>query len=135
MLIASGLLVTSLGGTSMASTATKRVVHATPAVGLKNGETVTVTGSGFKAHEQIIVLECLAGATGATQCDIADASAVTTTGKGVLPKTTFHVKTGKIGNGSCGTSSSNLKGCVINAGTVSGTDTATVAIAFRAPRS
>ncbi len=133
VVLASVLLVSGLGATSLASVAAKRVLHVAPSTRLKNHEAVAVTGSGFKPHEQIIVLECLATATGAAQCDIADASSVTTSGKGALPKTTFHVRTGKIGDGTCGTTSSNLKDCVINAGTVNGTDTATVAITFRAP--
>ena len=107
---------------------------AKPATGLVNGKTVKVTGSGFTPNDQVFLVECLAVATGQGQCDISTATPATITAKGILPPTYFTVVTGKIGNKSCGTKQSNLKGCVINAGNAAGGDTATTPIAFKMPK-
>ena len=104
-----------------------------PATGLKNGQTVKVSGTGFKPHDTVFVVECLATAKGASGCQVAMASPVTISSKGVLPTTKFHVATGKIGSGKCGTTKKNLKGCEVSAGNAAGKDTASTIITFKLP--
>lgn len=104
-----------------------------PNTSLTNGESVTVSGSGFKANDQVYVVECLTNASGESNCDIATATPVTITATGSLPSTSFKVVTGTVGNGTCGTSSSDLDSCDVSAGNASGGDSATAAITFKAP--
>ena len=112
-----------------ASTSPKVVVK--PASGLKNGSTVVVSGSGFKPGDTVFIVECLAKASGQSECDVAGIPpAETITSKGVLKAIKVTVVTGKIGNGSCGTKASNLKACAISVGNESGGDTAVAPIAF-----
>jgi len=132
--MATGVLATGFLDVGIATSATSPKLVAKPAVGLKKGSVVKVSGSGFKPHDQVFLVECLAVASGGSQCAINTATPVTITAKGVLPATKFKVVTGKVGNGTCGTKPSNLKSCVINAGNASGGDTATVKIAFKAPK-
>jgi hypothetical protein len=122
----------AIGNAVAAAAAPKLMVK--PATGLIKGKTVKVTGSGFTPHDQVFLVECLAVATGQGQCDINTATPASITAKGILPPTYFTVVTGKIGNKSCGTKKSNLKGCVINVGNANGGDTATTPIAFKMPK-
>ncbi len=108
-------------------------IKVNPNTSLTNGESVTVSGSGFKAGDQVYVVECLANATGENNCDIATATPVTISASGSLPSTSFKVVTGTVGNGTCGTSSSDLNTCDVSAGNASGGDSATAAITFKAP--
>ncbi|HVB51170.1 MAG TPA: neocarzinostatin apoprotein domain-containing protein [Acidimicrobiales bacterium] len=105
-------------------------VTATPATGLKNGDSVTITGSDFTAGLSVYAIECLASATGQAGCDVATATPITVGADGTLPSTTFKVATGTIGTGTCGTTAANAKDCVINVATVTGTDAGTTPIAF-----
>ena len=125
--LSSGLVsLASASGT----TVPKLVV--TPSTNIHNGELVKVTGSGFKPGDSVYVVECLATTKGAAGCNIAGAIAATITPGGLLPRTTFKVITGKIGNGKCGTRTSNLKTCAISAGNAAGLDSAVGHITFRA---
>ena len=101
---------------------------------LHNDRVVKVIGSGFKPHDHVFLVECLASATGQSQCDINTATPATITAKGVLPRTKFTVVSGKVGTGHCGTALSNLKACVINAGNANGGDTASTPITFAPPK-
>jgi hypothetical protein len=132
--LVAAVLATGALGTIPAASATTPKLVVKPAVGLMKGKVIRVTGSGFKAHDQVFLVECLAVAAGQSQCDIDTATPATITANGVLPSTKFKVLTGKIGNGTCGTKPSTLKKCVINAGNASGGDTATAPIAFKAPK-
>ncbi|HEY3942152.1 MAG TPA: neocarzinostatin apoprotein domain-containing protein [Acidimicrobiales bacterium] len=116
-----------------AAAAAKPQLHAVPATGLHRGSVVEVSGSGFRPRDQVFLVECLASATGQGQCDISTATPATISAKGVLPRTRFKVVTGKVGSGTCGTTTANRGRCVINAGNAKGGDTATVAITFAAP--
>jgi len=129
--LAFGLLTTTTLGVVTASAVAKPVLKVTPATGLTNHRTVKVTGTGFKPKEQVYLVECLATASGGSQCNIAGAVPVTISAKGVFPVTTFKVVTGAIGKGKCGTKASNLKSCALSAGTASGTDTAVARITFK----
>ena len=132
----------SVGNASGGDTGSIRVTFAKPlpqlvvkySGPLTNGTIVTVSGSGFKAKDQVYITECLATAVGPAQCDIATAVPVKISTTGVLPVTKFKVVTGKIGTGSCGTKLSNLKSCALSVGNASGGDTATVRVTFATPK-
>ena len=128
------LVATAALGAAGAGSATTPKLAVAPSTGLTKGKVVKVTGSGFRPRDHVFLVECLNDATGQGQCDIDTATPATVTRKGVLPPTKFRVVTGKVGNGTCGTTASNGKNCVINVGNASGGDTATAAIAFRAPK-
>jgi hypothetical protein len=123
------LLVTS--GVLSAGAASGPKLTVTPSVNLKNGETVKVTGSGFKKGDFVYVVECLVGAKGGAQCNELGATPATITSKGVLPLTKFKVMTGSIGGGVCGTKPSNLKKCDVSVGNAQGTDSAVFPIVFK----
>ncbi len=105
-------------------------VSVSPATGLKNGSKVSVTGSGFTPGDSVYVVECLAGATGQSSCDIANAVAITVNSDGSLPTTTFTVATGAIASGTCGTTAANAKGCIVAVANISGGDAGAAPIAF-----
>ena len=60
--------------------------------------------------------------------------AVTITKTGLLPRQSFVVSEGKIGNGKCGTTKANLKGCAVSVGNAAGGDSAVAPIAFKSPK-
>jgi hypothetical protein len=127
------LAITGLSsGLVSASAATTPKLVVTPSTNIHNGEKVRVTGSGFTPGDSVYVVECLASTKGAAGCNIAGAIGVTITATGLLPKTSFKVITGKIGNGKCGTKTSNLKTCAISAGNAAGLDSAVGKIVFKA---
>ena len=103
---------------------------AKPNANLTNGQSVTVKGTGFTPKDHVYLIECLRTATGEAGCDLSTATAVTVKADGNIPPTAFKVVTGKIGNGTCGTTKANHADCAINAGNISGGDTGTVNIAF-----
>ncbi len=107
-------------------------ITVTPATGLKNGQTVTITGSGFVAGDSLFAVECLTTATSSAGCSTAGATPITAKSDGTLPSTTFTVATGTIGTGTCGTSANDLAGCVISVSTLSNTDAAFAPITFAA---
>ena len=114
------------------STPTGPSITVTPATGLKNGDTVTITGSGFTPGDSLFALECLTKATSAAGCDTTGATPITANSDGTLASTTFKVVAGAIGTGTCGTSASDLTGCVISVSNVSAGDRAYAAITFAA---
>jgi len=65
----------------------------TPSKNLKSGETVRVTGTGFKKGDSVYVVECLIGAKGGAQCNELGATPATISSKGLLPLTRFKVTT------------------------------------------
>ena len=109
---------------------TAPTISVSPSTGLKNGTTVTITGSGFAAGDSLFAVECLATATSATGCNAAGATPITANADGTLPSTTFTVSTGTIGSGACGTTAANAKSCVITVATISGTDAGAAPISF-----
>jgi neocarzinostatin family protein len=119
----------ALGGASAGAATPKLVV--TPSTGLHNGEKVKVSGSGFKPGDHVYIVECLAKASGESNCNILNTIPATISKTGKLPLTTFKVTTGKIGNGTCGTKATNLKKCAVSAGNAAGGDSAVFPIAFR----
>jgi hypothetical protein len=114
-----------LASSAPASAATPTVT-ASPSTGLVNGQTVTLTGSGYEANHAIFVLECSSSA-GASACDVSHLKPVTTSATGTF-STTFTVATGAIGDGTCNPGQS----CIIAAGDASGVGGA-ANITFKAP--
>ena len=108
-----------------------RKFHAAPITNLRNGSSVRVSGTGFKANEQLYAIECLWTSKGEAGCDLKTLHPVKTTGGGAIPAFKFKVVTGKIGNGTCGTTRANLKSCDISIATVSKGDSAKIRIAFK----
>ena len=129
-IMAGGLLAV---GTVSAKTTPKLVV--TPALNLKNGETVTITGKGFKPGDTVFLVECQRTAKGQAGCNtpLPTPPTATISASGTLPKTKFKVTTGKVGSSTCGTKASNLNKCELSAGNISGGDTASGPIIFKAP--
>jgi hypothetical protein len=105
--------------------------HVAPATGLKNGTKVLVWGTGFKPHDQVYVVECLATSKSQAGCDLKTLHPVKITATGVLPSFRFKVVAGKIGTGFCGTKASNLKSCSISVANASKGDSGQVRITFK----
>jgi hypothetical protein len=134
-MVSIGGLVGSIGGSALASAAGPKVV-VTPATNLKNGETVHVSGSGFKPGDTVFIVECLRNAKGQTGCKVPSTTlppSATISSSGVLPRTTFKVSTGRIGNGICGTTKANLSKCAVSVGNATGGDSAVGNITFALP--
>jgi hypothetical protein len=108
-----------------------RRFHVSPVTGLKNRSAVRVSGTGFKPHDQVYVVECLATSKSQAGCDLKTLKPVKITATGVLPAFTFRVVAGKIGTGFCGTKASNLKSCAISVANASKGDSAQVRITFK----
>jgi len=130
--------VTALSSTFVAvatATAAGPKVVVTPSTNLRNNETVYVSGSGFKPGDTVFVVECLRTATGSAGCKLPTGipSGITITAGGLLPRTSFKVSIGKIGNGTCGTTRANLAKCAVSVGNASGGDTGVGNIVFAAP--
>ncbi len=115
-----------------ASTPAGPSITVTPSTGLTNGQTVTITGSGFTAGDSLYAVECLATATSAAGCNTTAPTPITAKSDGTLPSTTFTVKTGTIGSGTCGTSASDLTACVISVSNATAGDAAHAPITFAA---
>jgi len=110
-----------------------RQFHVSPVSGLKNRQSVRVWGTGFKANDQVYVVECLATSKSQTGCNLKTLKPVKITAKGVLPAFTFKVVTGKIGTGTCGTKATNLRSCAISVANATKGDSGQVRIAFKLP--
>jgi hypothetical protein len=121
-------------GTASAKTTPKMVIK--PALSLKNGESVTISGTGFKPGDTVFLVECQRTAKGQAGCNASTASlppTATISSTGKLPNTRFKVTTGKVGPSTCGTKASNLNKCELSAGNITGGDTASAPITFKAP--
>jgi hypothetical protein len=119
--------------TTTTTTASSPSVQVSPSTGLSKGESVTVTGTGFKAADSVFAVECLATATTSAGCDTATATPITVGADGTLPSTTFKVVTGTVGTGTCGTSSANRSNCIIEVANPTATDVGFAPITFKTP--
>jgi hypothetical protein len=118
-----------------ASAAAKPHIVVTPSTNLRNNEKVSIAGNGFKAGDTVFVVECLVKAKGEAGCLVNGIpAAITITKTGLLPRHTFTVTEGKIGNGLCGTTKANLKNCAVSVGNATGGDSAVAPIAFKTPK-
>jgi hypothetical protein len=130
----SGLSAGVVGAMSASATTTPKIM-VTPSKNLRNGEKVSVAGSGFKPGDTVFFVECLVKAKGQSNCLVNGIPASETiTTAGLLPRHTFTVKEGKIGNGACGTTKANLKNCAVSVGNAAGGDSAVAPIAFKSPK-
>lgn len=132
-LLAGVALSSGLPGLASAATSAPKLVVA-PSASLRGGESVTVSGHGFKPGDSVYLVECLLSAKNSVGCDLATATPATISAKGLLPKTKFTIVTGTVGGGSCGVSKATLKTCAISVGNASGGDTAVARITFTAPK-
>jgi len=132
--VALSLSVVGVGALSVtdagAAAKAKPSLTVTPSLGLHNGTTVKVSGKGFKAKDQLYIVECLRVATGQGGCSISVLVPVVVGAAGTFSAVKFKVFTGKVGPGRCGTSAATLKSCAISAGNASGGDTASAPIVF-----
>ena len=125
--VAAGALSVAEAG---AAAKAKPALTVTPSVGLHNGTTVRISGKGFKAKDQLYIVECLRVATGQSGCSTSVLVPVVVNARGAFPAVKFKVFTGTVGKGKCGTSAATLKSCAISAGNASGGDTASAPIVF-----
>jgi Neocarzinostatin family len=87
-----------------------------PTTGLHGGTLITISGSGWAPNALLGIAECIRGASGSSQCDVAAASAVMTNSSGAIPAgTKFAAVTGAVGNGHCGTATTTAN-CDISVG-------------------
>jgi hypothetical protein len=135
VVMATGVLAGGLLGTAVTNATTAHKVVVKPSTNLRNGETVRVSGSGFTPGDTVYIVECLVKAKGEAGCN---------TGAGIPPSATIStsgtfanikikITTGKVGNGTCGTKTSNLKACAVSVGNATGGDTGVGPIVFKAP--
>jgi hypothetical protein len=96
---------------------------AAPNSNLTNGQEVTVSGTGYVPNSEVFVVECNKGikakGAGAAFCDTSHIVAVMVTSGGAVPPTSFKVRTGTIGNKTCGTSKKDSQ-CYIGVGDAKG---------------
>jgi len=97
-----------------------------PTTGLKNGDTVKVTGTGWPANLTVFGLECANDSGAQAACDIGHLTTITTNAKGDLAAS-IVVRTGTIGDGTCKAGSTQ---CIVALGTPDRKYTAAIHIAF-----
>jgi hypothetical protein len=133
-MLGAGALAGGLGGSALASAAGPKIV-VTPSTNLRNGEAVSIAGSGFKPGDTVFLVECLRKAKGENGCKVVNGipPSKTITKTGLLPRSTFKVSTGKIGSGTCGTTKANVKDCAVSVGNAAGGDSAVGDITFITP--
>lgn len=112
---------------------TAQSITVSPATGLTNGTTVTVSGSGFTAGDSLYILECPKNTVSLADCDTDDAVTMTVGPTGALTPGKFQVLSGDVGSGTCGTSEADLNGCYLTVGTLTNTDQAYSPLVFAAP--
>ena len=133
VVMAASILAGGLIGVSTASAKTKPVLIVKPALNLKNGEMVTISGTGFKPGDTVFLVECQRTAKGQSGCNASVTSippSATITAGGKITSTKFKVVTGTVGPSKCGTTKSNLAKCELSAGNITGGDTASAPITF-----
>ena len=106
VVMAASILAGCLIGVATAGAKSKPVMIVKPALNLKNGETVTISGTGFKPGDTVFLVECQRIAKGQSGCNASATSlppTATITKSGKLPATKFKVVTGTVGPSKCGT--------------------------------
>jgi len=134
VVMAGSILAGGLIGVTTANAKTKPVLIVKPALNLTNGETVTLSGTGFKPGDTLFLVECQRTAKGQSGCNASATSlppTATVSKSGKIPATKFKVVTGTVGPSKCGTTKSNLDKCELSAGNITGGDTASAPITFK----
>jgi hypothetical protein len=111
-----------------------RHLYVTPSTDLKNGEVVTLSGTGFIPGDRVYFAECLQGALDQSRCVLGTFKSVIISASGVFPSTHLRVATGSVGPDSCGTTSHDLGACDISVANSSLSDDAFAALSFARPR-
>ena len=111
-----------------------RHLYVTPSNDLKNGEVVTLSGTGFIPGDRVYFAECLQGALDQSRCVLGTFKSVIISSTGVFPTTHLRVATGPVGPESCGTTSHDLGACDISVANSSLSDDAFAALSFARPR-
>jgi hypothetical protein len=111
-----------------------RHLYVTPSTDLKNGEVVTLSGTGFIPGDKVYYAECLQGALEEARCVLATFKSVTIDSSGVFPTTHLRVATGFVGPQTCGTNSTDLGACDISVANSSLGDVAFATLAFSGPK-
>ncbi len=98
-------------------------IKITPAAGLTDGQSVTISGKGYKPNLSLGINECAdkGAQTQAGDCDLAGTKVVTSDAKGVVPPTQFPVKKGPFGGNNivCTDTATVPTGCLVNLGELS----------------
>lgn len=132
--IAFGAMI--LGGVAVMGAATASAagpaITITPNTSLTGGQTVSIMGTGFTANDSLNALQCLATAAGIAGCNINNVVPVTASATGTFT-VSFAVVAGTIGNGTCGTSSTDLSACILEVSNLGQTDSAGAPITFATP--
>ncbi len=104
-----------------------------PTTSLHGGSLITISGSGWAPNALLGIAECIRGASGSSQCDVAAASAVMTDSNGAIPAgTKFAAVVGAVGNGHCGTATTTAN-CDISVGYASNQQGVFFNITFASP--
>ena len=104
-----------------------------PTISLHGGSLITISGSGWAPNALLGIAECIRGASGSSQCDVAAASAVMTDSNGAIPAgTKFAAVVGAVGNGRCGTATTTAN-CDISVGYASNQQGVFFNITFASP--
>jgi len=108
-------------------------VEVSPSTNLANSASVSITGVDFTPGDSVYAVECLETATTEAGCDTGTATPITVSSTGTLPSTSFKVVTGAVGNGTCGTTTTNYNSCIIEVANIQGGDKGAATIDFAAP--
>jgi hypothetical protein len=133
---------TAVGGAGASSLAPRKApapsITVTPSTNLHKNQKVEITGKNFPHKTLLVIVECnprvLKNSSAA--CAATHLVFVTTGSKGTFPKTSFKVINGKVGNGSCGTKTTNLTCYIfVSEPSVTSKVDARAAIKFAKPKS
>jgi hypothetical protein len=96
-------------------------LSATPDTGLADGQTITVTGTGFSANTGIGMVECEPGAIGPDQCDLSTLLELTSDGSGdfTTPYTVARILNVSNGDGTSTQIDCATAACMIGAADIS----------------
>lgn len=142
-LAAAALVALTLGAGGLtlvgaAGAASKPTINVTPIKNLKNGQEVTVWGSGFTPGDSLYIVECKVNATGEAGCDLTNLTPVTVSSSGTFPKTKFKVAAGRLKTAgssiACGINKATASNCQVSVGNAEGTDSATKTVTFVIPK-
>jgi hypothetical protein len=113
--------------------AIRRTFLVTPSSHLRNGEVLTLSGSGFTPGDRVYYAECLVGAITEARCDLSTYKLAIISPWGVFPTTHLTVKAGQIGGLNCGTTAGNLTGCDVSVANSKLGDAAVANLTFVVP--
>jgi hypothetical protein len=110
-----------------------RTFSVTPSTHLRNGEVLTMSGSGFAPGDRVYYAECLVGAITEARCDLSTYKLAIISPWGVFPTTQLTVKAGQIGGLNCGTDAGNLTACDVSVANSKLGDSAVADLTFAVP--